>query len=130
MVSPCVRAWGAPPSTGTRHRCRRSISFWFEEYKTLRPSELSVTSSTSNRPGVSKVGAPPALLIEYRWFQPSCSEANTIRLPAANLKDVSSVSSGSESFSAEPLCQISCPAPVEGSATQIAQGCEIGRAHV
>src|SRR5579862_9851857 len=85
-------------------------------------SALSVTSSTSKSPGVSKVAAPPLSVMEYKWLRPSCSDANTIRPPAANLSEPSSVSSGRESSGFSPLRHIERPIPVAASAIQIDHG--------
>src|SRR2546425_5217606 len=60
-------------------------------------SALRVTSLTSKFPGVSATAAPPVTAIEYRWFQPFCSEANTIRFPTTKCRDASAVNRGNRS---------------------------------
>src|SRR5207302_3346211 len=87
-----------------------------------RRSALSVTSSTSNGPGVRRVGAPRLVEMEYKWFRPSCSDEKTIQSLLGNKNDPSAVSSGNESSGFVPLCQISVAFPFCRSATQTPQG--------
>src|SRR5207245_7344269 len=85
-------------------------------------SALRVTSLTSKFPGVSATAAPPVTAIEYRWFQPFCSEANTIRFPTTKCRDASAVNRGNDPFSSVVLCQILRALPVVTSATHNAHG--------
>src|SRR5207245_6216181 len=85
-------------------------------------SALRVTSLTSKFPGVSATDAPPVTAIEYRWFQPFCSEANTIRFPTTKCRDASAVNRGNDPFSSLVLCQILRALPVVTSATHNAHG--------
>src|SRR2546426_670015 len=85
-------------------------------------SALRVTSLTSKFPGVRATAAPPVTAIEYRWFQPFCSEANTIRFPTTKRRDASAVNRGNDPFSSVVLCQILRALPAVTSATHNAHG--------
>src|SRR6185503_7054938 len=82
-----------------------------------------VTFSTSKLPGVSAVTAPPFEEIEYKCAQPSFSEANTIRSPAAHCNWLSPIGKReNESISPGPDFQISFPMPLATSTTRIDHG--------
>src|SRR5437870_10424273 len=127
MLSPRVPCCGAPRLMFTRHRWRRSTSFLLAEKTTNDLSDERAALSTSNSPGVRAVSAPPSEEIEYRCAQPSLSEGNKRRLPAAHCQKSSPCKPGKVSLSVSPDRQICLPSPLFASATQIAQGCKRSR---